>query len=28
MAIGQAVDVAVFCAQEGLGDFFEGHEVG
>jgi hypothetical protein len=25
---GQTVDVATFCAQEGLGDFFEGNEVG
>jgi predicted dehydrogenase len=28
MVSGQAVDVATFCAQEGLGDFFEGNEVG
>jgi predicted dehydrogenase len=28
MAIGQAVDVAAFCTQEGVGDFFEDSEVG
>ena len=28
MAIGQAVDVAAFCMQEGVGDFFEDSEVG
>ena len=28
MAIGQAVDVATFCTQEGVGDFFEDSEVG
>ena len=28
MAIGQAVDVATFCTQEGVGDFFEDNEVG
>jgi myo-inositol 2-dehydrogenase/D-chiro-inositol 1-dehydrogenase len=28
MAIGQAVDVAAFCTQEGVGDFFEDNEVG
>ena len=27
MATGQAVDVATFCTQEGVGDFFEGDEV-
>ena len=27
MATGQAVDVATFCTQKGLGDFFEGDEV-
>ena len=27
MATGQAVDVATFCVQEGVGDFFEGDEV-
>ncbi len=27
MAMGQAVEVAAFCAQEGVGDFFEGHQV-
>ena len=28
MAIGQAVDVATFCTQEGVRDFFEDSEVG
>ena len=28
MVSGQAVEVATFCAQEGLEDFFEGNEVG
>jgi len=27
LAMGQAVEVAAFCAQEGVGDFFEGHQV-